>query len=44
MIVNSICIAGGGSSGWMLAVALQKYAPKLVNLQYLVFQDSLRDT
>jgi len=29
MIVNSICIAGGGSSGWMLAVALQKYAPNI---------------
>ena len=29
MVVNSICIAGGGSSGWMLAVALQKHAPNI---------------
>ena len=29
MKVNSICIVGGGSSGWMMAVALNKQLPHL---------------
>lgn len=29
MKVNSICIVGGGSSGWMMAIALQKNLPSL---------------
>jgi tryptophan halogenase len=27
--INSICIVGGGSSGWMMAIALQKKLPKI---------------
>ena len=29
MSVNSICIVGGGSSGWMMAVALNKQLPHI---------------
>ena len=29
MKVNSVCIVGGGSSGWMMAIALQKNLPSL---------------
>ncbi len=29
MKINSICIVGGGSSGWMMATALNKQLPKL---------------
>ena len=29
MKINSICIVGGGSSGWMMAIALNKNLPKI---------------
>ena len=29
MKINSICIVGGGSSGWMMALALNKKLPNL---------------
>ena len=29
MEINTICIVGGGSSGWMMAVALNKQLPKI---------------
>jgi len=29
MNIKSICIVGGGSSGWLMATALQKQCPKI---------------
>ena len=29
MLIKSICIVGGGSSGWMMALALQNKLPDL---------------
>ena len=29
MKVKTICIVGGGSSGWMMAIALQKKLPEI---------------